>query len=171
MLPSSWMRTPSRVSAGRSRSGSSLRGLDANLLGLVAIAGQRLLVGLEDHQALVAVDDHQVAAGDFGQERSGAHHGRDFQGLGHDRRVAARPADLGDEAADEAAIEIRRFAGREVVGQHQHRRGEMGNSLRGGGPAGAAAAASRCRKCRWPAPPGTSFPAAGKPGRSGARCG
>ena len=99
--------------------------LDADLLGLVAVAGERLFVGLEDHQALVAVDDHQVAAGDLGQERAGADHGRDFQGLGHDRRVAARPADLGDEAADEAAVEVGRFAGREVVGQHQHRRGEV----------------------------------------------
>ena len=127
MLPSSSMRTPSRVSAGRSRSGSSLAASDADFLGLVAVAGERLFVRLEDHQALVAVDDHQIAAGDFGQERSGAHNGRNFQGLGHDGRVAARPADLGHKAADEAAIEVGRFAGRKVVGQHQHRRGEVGD--------------------------------------------
>ena len=97
--------------------------------GLVAIAGERFLVGLEDHQALVAVDDHQFAAGDLGQERTGADHGGNFQGLGHDGRVAARPADLGHETADKAAIEVGRFAGREVVGQHQHRRGEVRNSF------------------------------------------
>ncbi len=112
---------------------------------------------MEDHQSLVAVDDHQIAAGDLGQKRSDADDGRDFERLGHDRRVAARPADLGDEAADEPAVEIGRFAGREVVGEHQHRRRSGGRSPRGGGPAGAAAAASRCRRCRWPARPGTAF--------------
>ena len=107
----------------------------------MAVAGQRFLVGLEDHQPLVAVDDHQVAAGDFGEERPGADHGGNFQGLGHDGRVAARPAHLGDEAADEAAVEVGRLAGREVVGQHQHRRGQVGDSL--------AAAAQRCRSSRF----------------------
>ncbi len=63
------------------------------------------------------------------REGPGADDGRDFQGLGHDRRVAARPADLGDEPANEAAVEVRRFAGREIVGQHEHRRGEIGNPL------------------------------------------
>ena len=121
MLPNNWTRTPSAVSAGRSRSDSSRAASGADLFDLVAVAGQRLFVGLEDHQALVAVDDHQLAAGDFGQEGAGAHHGRDFQGLGHDGRVAAGPAHLGDEAADEAAVEVGRFAGGQVVGQHEHR--------------------------------------------------
>ena len=40
--------------------------LDAKFLGLAAIAGQRLFVGLQDHKALVAVDDRQFAAGDLG---------------------------------------------------------------------------------------------------------
>ena len=95
----------------------------------MAITGQRLFVGLEDHQALVAVDDRQLAAGDFGQERPGADDGRDFERLGHDRRVTAGPADLGDKSADEAAVEIGGLAGREVVGQHQHRRGEVGDAF------------------------------------------
>ena len=82
--------------------------LNAAFLFLAAIAGQRLFVRLEDYQPLVAVDDRQFAAGDFGEERPGAHDGGDFQGLGHDRRMAAGTAHLGDEAADEAAVEIRR---------------------------------------------------------------
>ena len=148
-----------------------LGGLDAEFLGLVAVAGQRLFVGLEDHQALVAVDDRQFAAGDVGQERPGAHHGGDFQGLGHDGRVAARPADLGDEAADEAAVEIRGLAGGEVVGQHQHGRGEVGDPL--------AAAAQQVPQQAFldvedvvgPLRQVASFPAAGRPGRSAAGCG
>ena len=39
------------------------------------------------------------------------------------------PAHLGDEAADEAAVEVGRLAGGEVVGQHQHRRGEVRDAL------------------------------------------
>ncbi len=70
---------------------------------------------------------------------------------GHDRRVAARPADLGDEAADEAAVEVGRLAGRQVVGQHEDGRGQLRRSPRGAGPAGCAAGAFRCRRCRWPA--------------------
>ena len=101
MLPISSIRTPSAVSAGRSRSVSSCTASVSILLGLVPIAGDRLFVGLQDHQALVAVDDHHLAAGDVGQERAGADDGRNFQALGDDRGVAARPADLGDEAADE----------------------------------------------------------------------
>ena len=102
-----------------------LAGLDAGFFGPVAIAGQRLFVGLENHQALVAVDDRQFAAGDVGQERAGADDGGDFQGLGDDRRVAARPADLGHETADEAAVEIGRFARREVMSQDEHGRGKV----------------------------------------------
>ena len=79
-----------------------LRGPRPLLFDLVAVAGDRLFVGLQDHQPLVAVDDHQVAAGDVGQERAGADDGRNFQPFGDDRRVAAGPADLGDEAAHEA---------------------------------------------------------------------
>ena len=97
----------------------------ALLLGLVPIAGERLFVGLQDHQPLVAVDDHQVAAGNVGQERPGADDRRNFQPLGDDRRVAAGAADLGDEAAHELAVEIGRFAGREIVGQDHDRRGEL----------------------------------------------
>ena len=76
-------------------------GQAAVLLGLVAVVGERLFVGLQDHQPVVAVDDHHVAAGDVGQERSGADDGRNLQAFGDDGRVAAGAADLGDEAADE----------------------------------------------------------------------
>ena len=156
---------------GQIAEGLQADGRRAVLFDLVAIAGQRLFVGLEDHQPLVAVDDHQVAAGDLGQEGPGADDGGDFQGLGDDRRMAARPAHLGDEAADEAAVEIGGFAGREVVGQHQHRRGEVGDAL--------AAAAQQVpqqplldvENVVGPLRQVASFPAAGRPGRSGARCG
>ena len=47
------------------------------------------------------------------------------QAFGDDRRVAAGAADLGDEAQDELRIEIGRFAGRQIVGQHEHRRGDL----------------------------------------------
>ncbi len=106
-----------------------LRGQNADFLGLAPIAGESFLVGLKDHQPLVAVDDRRLAAGDFGEERAGADHGGNFQRLGHDRRVAARPAHLGDEPADIPPVEIRSFTGREIVGQHEHGRGEMGDSL------------------------------------------
>ena len=114
---------------GQIAEGLQADGRRAVLFHLVAIVGQRFFVGLEDHQALVAVDDHQFPAGDVGQEGSGADDGGDFQGLGDDRRMAARAADLGDEAEDEAAVEIGGFAGREVVGQHEHRRGEVGDAF------------------------------------------
>ena len=73
--------------------------------------------------------------------------------LGDDRGVASRPADFGDESEDELAIEIGRFAGGQVVRQDDRRRSERAKSLRAGGPADCAAAASRCRRCRWPARP------------------
>ena len=81
----------------------------AVFFGLVAVAGERFFVGLEDDHALVAVDDHQIAAGDFGEERAGADHGGNAEGLGDDRRMAARPADLGDETAGEIADPDWRF--------------------------------------------------------------
>ena len=93
--------TPSAVTAGRSRSASSRTAAERFCFNLVPIAGQRLFVRLDDHQALVAVDNDQFAAGDVGQERAGADDRRYLQGLGDDRGVAARPADLRDEAADE----------------------------------------------------------------------
>ena len=102
MLPNSSMRTPSAVSAGRSRSVSSCAARLMFCFDLVAIAGDRFFVGLQDHQPVVAVDDHQVAAGDVGQERAGADHGRNFQPFGDDGRVAARAADFGGKAADAA---------------------------------------------------------------------
>ena len=80
-----------------------LAGLRTLLVDLVAIAGDRLLVRMQDHQALVAVDDHRLAAGNFRQERSGADDGRNAERLGDDRRVAAGPANFGDEAADESS--------------------------------------------------------------------
>ena len=98
MLPNSWIRTPSAVSAGRSRSFSSLAASDRCCIDLVPVAGQRFLVRVQNHQALVAVDDHRFAARDVGQKRPDADDRRNAQPLGHDRRVAAGPADLGDEA-------------------------------------------------------------------------
>ena len=68
------------------------------LLDLVAIAGERLLVRMQNDQALVAVDDHRLAAGDVGQKRPDADHRGNAEPLGDDRRVAAGAADLGDEA-------------------------------------------------------------------------
>ena len=137
------------------------------LLGLVAVAGERFLVRLEDHQPLVAVDDHQVAAGDLGQEGSGAHHGGDLQGLGHDRRVAAGPADLGDKTAHKAAVEVGGLAGGEIVGQDQDRGGEVGDSF--------AAAAQQVPQQPFldveDVAPGCGFPAAGRLGRSRGACG
>ena len=62
----------------------------------------------------------RLAAGDVGQKRPDADDRRNAEPLGHDRRVAAGAADFGDEALHELRIEIRRFARREIVGQHQH---------------------------------------------------
>ena len=56
----------------------------------------------------------------FGEERADADDGRNAERLGDDRRVAAGAADFGDEAHHELRIEVRRLAGREIVGQHQH---------------------------------------------------
>ena len=120
MLPSSWIRTPSSVCGRQIAEGFELAGLRALLIDFVAIAGERFFVGMQNHQTLVAVDDHRLAAGDVGQERPGADDGRNAERLGDDRRVAAGAADFGDEAADELRIEIGRFAGREIVGQHEH---------------------------------------------------
>ena len=86
----------------------------------VPIAGQRLFVRMQNHQALVAVDDRRLAARDVRQKRPDADHRRNAQRLGDDRRVAARPADLRDEALHVLRIEIRRLARRQVVRQHQH---------------------------------------------------
>ncbi len=122
MLPKSSMRLAVGRFGGQIAQGHQLGGAVAMLFGLVAIVGERFFVGLQDHQAVIAVDDHDVAAGDVGEERSGADDGGDFQTFGDDGGVAARPADFGDKAADELAVEIGRFAGREVVGQHDHGR-------------------------------------------------
>ncbi len=96
----------------------------AVLLLVTAIAGQRFLVRLQDHLAAVAVHDHDVAAGNVSQERTDADDRGDFQSLGDDGGVAARSALLGSKAAHELAIEIRHFAGSEIMRKDQHRRGE-----------------------------------------------
>ena len=80
-------------------------------------------------EPLVAVDDHLIAAGDVAQKRADADDRRQFQRLGDDRGVAARTADFGDESEDELAIEIRGFAGRQVVRQDDGRRGEARKPL------------------------------------------
>ena len=124
MLPISSMRTPSAVSAGRSRSSSSRAAAVPLRFGLLAILLDRRRIGLQDDRALVAVDDHLVAAGDVAQERADADDRRQFERLGDDRGVASGTADLGDEAENELAIEIGRFAGREIVGQDDDGRSE-----------------------------------------------
>ena len=86
----------------------------------VPIAGQRLLVRVQNHQPLKAVDDRVFTARDVGQKRPDAHHRGNPQRFGDNRRVAARPADLRDKTADVLRIQIRRFTRREIVGQHQH---------------------------------------------------
>ncbi len=96
------------------------------LFGFVAVAGNRFFVGLQDDQPLVAVDDDHVAARDISQERAGADHGRNLQCRCHDGGMAARPAGFGDEAADKIRAEIGRFAGRERVREHDHRRDQRG---------------------------------------------
>ena len=97
---------------------------DRCCFGLVPIAGERFFVGLQDDQALVAVDDHQVAAGDSVRNGPVPTTAGISMPFGHDRGVAARPADFGDEAADELAIQIGGFAGREIVGQDHDRRSQ-----------------------------------------------
>ena len=87
------------------------------------------LVRVEDDPALVGVQDHFLAAVDGRQERSRAHHRRDFQPLGHDGRVAARAAHFGYETLDVPGIERSHLAGGEAVGQHQHRRGQVAQLL------------------------------------------
>ncbi len=74
---------------------------------------------------MVAVDNYHVAAGDVGEEGARADDGGNLQTFGDDGRVTAGASHLGDEAADELAIEIGRFTGREVVGQHDHRRNDV----------------------------------------------
>ena len=62
MLANNSIFTPSAVTAGNLAQRFQLRGPAPVLLGFVTIAGDRLLVGLQDHEALVAVDDDQIAA-------------------------------------------------------------------------------------------------------------
>ena len=81
MLRHSWIRTPSVVSAGRSRRFRSLRLQRALFFDFVPIARNRLFVGMQDHPSVIAVDNHRVAAGDFGQEWPHADDGRNFQAL------------------------------------------------------------------------------------------
>lgn len=109
-----------------------LGGEGSLLLDLVAVAGERLLVGVKENQPLVAVDDDRFAAGDVGEEVADADDGGNAETFGDDGRVAAGSADLGDQAHDELRIEIRGFAGGEIVGEHQHRGGDLGELLPGG---------------------------------------
>ncbi len=70
----------------------------------LAIGRGRLLIGPNDDHAVAAVDDHQVAALDLAHDPLDARDGRDAAAPCQDRRVAGRPAKLGDDA--------RRSAGR-----------------------------------------------------------
>ena len=124
MLPNSSTRTPSAVSAGSSRSVSSRAARCEVLLGFVPIAGQGFLVGLQDHQAMVAVDDHQVAAGDVGQKRPVP----TTAGISSPSATIAvwlpgPPTSVANPRTN-CAVEIGRFAGREIVRQHHHRRNQ-----------------------------------------------
>ena len=98
-----------------------LLGDGAGSLDLHAIAGDRLLVGLQDHDALIAVEDHRLAAGYVGQKRPNPHHRWNLEPFRHDRRMAARAAQLSGKSLDKSPVEVGRFAGREIVGQHDHR--------------------------------------------------
>ena len=88
---------------------------------LQPIAGDRLLVRLQDHDPLIAVENHRFATGDIGQKRPQSHHGRNLEPFGDDGSVAARAAQLGGKPLHKPPVEIGRFARREVVGQHHHR--------------------------------------------------
>ncbi len=91
----------------------------------LAVPSHHLVVRVDHHRAQVTVDDDQVAAGHFVQQGAGAHHGRQFQALGQNRGVTALAAGFGHKAHDPLAVQAGRFAGGQVVGQHDGRLAQL----------------------------------------------
>jgi hypothetical protein len=90
-------------------------------LHLEPVAGNRLLVRLEDHHPLIAVEDHRFPPRHVGEERPEADDCGDLEPFGDDRGVAAGSAEFGGESLHEPAVEVGRLAGGEVVGEDDHR--------------------------------------------------
>ncbi len=89
------------------------------------VTGQGLLVRIDNHSAAIAVDDHPISRVNRIQERSDANDRRQFQSLGDDRSMAARPSRFGAKTLHVTAIQVRRFAGRQHMGEHNHRFGQV----------------------------------------------
>ena len=85
-----------------------------------AVLGELLFVGVDDDDAAVAVDDDHVAAGNVGGEIAQSDDRRDAHGAGDDRGVAGAAADVGREPDHVLAVQGRRLAGQQVVGDHDH---------------------------------------------------
>ena len=63
------------------------------------------LRGIEDEPAAVSVEEHLVAGGELGADARQGDDGRDAKGACHDRAVRGAAALLGDEAADQRAVD------------------------------------------------------------------
>ena len=109
------------------------------------VAGKRLFIGIDDHSAAIAVDDHTRRDSPT-ESRNGPMPttAGSSKSLGDDRGVPAGAADLGAEPADVSAIQVRGFAGRQVVRQHDDRFGQIRERLAGSPLRVRAAVAFRC---------------------------
>ena len=102
---------------------------------------------VDDHDAGVAVDDDPVVLADQAAGLARADHGRDVHAARDDGGVRGLAAHVGDEAREDAALELQHVGRRDVVG-HQHQRvlaAEVARPRAGAGAHGAAPAPLRQR--------------------------
>ena len=101
---------------------------------------------VDDDDAGVAVDDDPVVLADQAARLARADHRRDVHAARDDRGVRGLAADVGDEAGEDAALELQHVGRRDVVGD-QHQRILAAEVAR----ADAAAPAAKRRRRRAPA--------------------
>ena len=96
--------------------------LDGGLADLqFAVFPQGLVAGVDDDDAVVAVEQHMVAGAELVADVVEADDGGDVQRPRHDGGVGGLAADVGAEAEDEGAVELRGVARVEVVGEEDVR--------------------------------------------------
>ena len=95
----------------------------------LAVIGQLLFIGVDDHDAAGPVDDDQISAADLGRDVSQSDDCRDAHGAGDDGGVACPSADVRGETFYELAIECGGLRRQQIVGNYRHFLGQMSQIL------------------------------------------
>ena len=121
MLASSSTRWPSSVTAGRWRRRASPARLWSRLPLERAVFLDHRRRGVDDDHAGVAVDDDPVVLADQPARLARADDRRDVHAARDDRGVRGLAADVGDEAEEDAALELQHVGRRDVARDEDER--------------------------------------------------